>query len=234
VAALASDYLAKHWSDKPIAIVHDGRTYGKYLAETVKQRLNERGIEEAAYETVTPGQLDFSELIAKLQNAGIGIVFFGGYPNEAGLFLRQSHEHGFDLLLVGGDALSDEEFGLIAGSAAEGTLTFDPPRPRDAEAEARYVASYREKYPTWPGDPADLSPTNYVAFHVWAEAVEIAGSFDAASVADVLRSHEFDTMLGTLSFDDKGDVTGAEMWSWYRWENGRMVERAQAELAPTE
>jgi branched-chain amino acid transport system substrate-binding protein len=144
VAALASDYLAKHWSDKPIAIVHDGRTYGKYLAETVKQRLNERGIKEAAYKTVTPGQLDFSELIAKLQNADIGMVFFGGYPNEAGLFLRQSHEHGFDLSLVGGDALSDEEFGLIAGSAAEGTLVVDPPRPRDAEAEARYVASYRD------------------------------------------------------------------------------------------
>jgi branched-chain amino acid transport system substrate-binding protein len=69
---------------------------------------------------------------------------------------------------------------------------------------------------------------------VWAEAVEIAGSFGAASVADVLRSHEFETMFGTLGFDDKGDVTGAEMWSWYRWENRRMVEKAQAELAPTE
>ena len=33
-------------------------------------------------------------------------------------------------------------------------------------------------------------------------------------------------MLGTLGFDEKGDVTGIEMWSWYRWENGTVVEKA--------
>lgn len=41
-------------------------------------------------------------------------------------------------------------------------------------------------------------------------------------------------MLGTLGFDEKGDVTGIEMWSWYRWENGTVVEKAPSELPPTE
>ena len=86
-----------------------------------------------------------------------------------------------------------------------------------------------QKYPTFPADP-----TNYVALKVWAEAVEIAGSFDAEAVAQVPRSHTFDTMLGTLGFDEKGDVTGIEMWSWYRWENGTVVEKAPSELPPTE
>ena len=53
------------------------------------------------------------------------------------------------------------------------------------------------------------------------------GSFDAKAVARGLRSHTFDTMLGTLGFDEKGDVTGIEMWSWYRWENGTVVEKAR-------
>jgi branched-chain amino acid transport system substrate-binding protein len=90
-----------------------------------------------------------------------------------------------------------------------------------------------QKYPTFPADPADLSPTNYVALKVWAEAAEIAGSFDAEADAQVLRSHTFDTMLGTLGFDEKDDVTGIEMWSWYRWENGTVVEKAPSELPPT-
>jgi ABC-type branched-subunit amino acid transport system substrate-binding protein len=89
-----------------------------------------------------------------------------------------------------------------------------------------------QKYPTFPADPADLSPTN-VALKVWAEAAEIAGSFDAEADAQVLCSHTFDTMLGTLGFDEKGDVTGIEMWSWYRWENGTVVEKAPSELPPT-
>jgi branched-chain amino acid transport system substrate-binding protein len=72
-----------------------------------------------------------------------------------------------------------------------------------------------------------------VALKVWAEAAEIAGSFDAEADAQVLRSHTFDTMLGTLGFDEKDDVTGIEMWSWYRWENGTVVEKAPSELPPT-
>ena len=91
-----------------------------------------------------------------------------------------------------------------------------------------------QKYPTFPADPADLSPTNYVALKVWAEAVEISGSFDAEAVAQVLRRHTFDTFLGTLGFDEKGDVTGIEMWSWYRWENGTVVEKAPSELPPSQ
>jgi branched-chain amino acid transport system substrate-binding protein len=198
VATLAADFLAKEWGNEPIAIIHDGRTSGQYLAETVRQRLNEHGIEEATYVEVSPGQLDFSALIVKFQNAGIGIVFFGGYPNEAGLFIRQARDHGADFPLVGGDALADEEFGLIAGAAAERSLVIDPPSPKNAEARDQFVARHREKCPTLPAEPSFTSPTNYVAFKVWAEAVRIAGSFDAAAVAEVLRTNTFDTMFGPL------------------------------------
>jgi branched-chain amino acid transport system substrate-binding protein len=52
---------------------------------------------------------------------------------------------------------------------------------------------------------------------VWAQAVEKAGSFDAEAVADALRHNEFDTVLGRLGFDDKGDVTGIESFIWYVW-----------------
>jgi branched-chain amino acid transport system substrate-binding protein len=234
VAARIADDLANNWGDKPIAIIHDGQTYGRYLAETVRQQLHEHGIEEAAYEEVTPGQLEFSGLIESLQAVGVRVAFFAGYYNEAGLFIRQARERGATFSLIGGDALSEEDFWLLAGAAAEGTLVVDPPRPKDAEAEARYVAAYRRKYPGFPADPADLSPTNYVALKVWAEAVETAGSFDAEAVAKVLHSHKFDTMFGRLGFDEQGEVTGVEMWSWYIWKDGRMVEKAPSELPSTD
>ena len=34
---VAGDYLANHWGDKPIAILHDGQAYGKGLAEATKK-----------------------------------------------------------------------------------------------------------------------------------------------------------------------------------------------------
>ena len=40
----------------------------------------------------------------------------------------------------------------------------------------------------------------YAAVQVWAQAVEMARTFDAEAVAEVLRSREFDTVLGRIGF----------------------------------
>jgi branched-chain amino acid transport system substrate-binding protein len=39
-------------------------------------------------------------------------------------------------------------------------------------------------------------------------------------VAEALRSHEFDTVLGRIGFDEKGDVTGYDTFVWYQWQGG--------------
>jgi branched-chain amino acid transport system substrate-binding protein len=223
IAALAAGYLSEHWGDKRIAIVHDGRIYGQLLAETVRQRLNERGVREIFFDEVAPGQLDFSALVGKLRSAGIDVMFMGGYPFEAGLLKRQAHAAGVEFLLVGGGALHDEEFGLTAGEAAEGTLTFDAPI-RDKEAAARARAAYKERYPEQPGNPGqDWHYLSYVAFNVWAEAVERAGSLDLDVVSRVLHGQRFDTIIGVIWFDEKGDLAGIEPWRWSVWKHGELL-----------
>jgi hypothetical protein len=57
----------------------------------------------------------------------------------------------------------------------------------------------------------------YAAFQVWAQAVEKAGTFETQAVAAALRSHPFDTVLGRIGFDQKGDVAGHETFVWYVW-----------------
>jgi branched-chain amino acid transport system substrate-binding protein len=57
----------------------------------------------------------------------------------------------------------------------------------------------------------------YVAIELWAEAVRRAGSIDAARVSEVLHQGRFDTALGEVVFDAKGDIKGAPAeWSWHR------------------
>jgi branched-chain amino acid transport system substrate-binding protein len=233
IAALVTGYLAERWADKQIAIVHDGRVYGRYLAETVKQGLNERGSAETLYEEVTAGQLDFTALVGKLHSAGIDVVFMGGYPLEAGLLKRRAHEAGVEFQLVGGGAIHDEEFGLAAGdAAAEGTLTFDAPLTEE-RAAARALAAYRTKYPEQPGNPGeDWHYLSYIAFNVWVEAAERAGSVDTDDVARVLHSQKFDTMLGAIGFDEHGDLAGIEPWVWSIWKNGELVPISTDELPP--
>jgi branched-chain amino acid transport system substrate-binding protein len=63
------------------------------------------------------------------------------------------------------------------------------------------------------------------AVQAWAHAVGQAGTTDAVPVAEVLRRRQFDTVLGTIGFDAKGDVTGFERFTWYVWTDGKYVPK---------
>ena len=53
---VAGNYLADHWSDKKIAILHDDTIFGKGVAELTKEQLNRRGLSEAIYQAYVPGR----------------------------------------------------------------------------------------------------------------------------------------------------------------------------------
>ena len=72
--------------------------------------------------------------------------------------------------------------------------------------------------------------TFLATFQAWAQAVEAAGSLDLGAVTEVMHSREFDTVLGTIGFDAKGDVTGFEPWQWFVWQaDGTYVPLARSE-----
>jgi branched-chain amino acid transport system substrate-binding protein len=200
---IAGDLLAERWGDKPIAILHDGQAYGKGLAEETKKRLNERGIAEAIFEAIEPGKADYWDTVQKMQGLAVEVLYYGGYQHEAGLLIRQARENGYELQLVAGDGINPEDFGLVAGPASDGTLMSNSPQPVSREASA-LLARFA------PDVVAGADPKPYAAVQVFAQAVEKAGTFETQTVAEALRTHEFDTVLGRIGFDGKGDVTGYE------------------------
>jgi branched-chain amino acid transport system substrate-binding protein len=214
---IAGDLLASRWPYKRIAIVHDGQEYGKGLAVEVKKRLNERGVTEVMFEAIEPRKADYSDFVRTMQALGAEVLYYAGYAAEAALLVRLARERGAHLQLVGGDALGVEDFSLIAGPASDGTLFTTYPGPH-GRLEAAGVAA-RITRSSLPREPM----MTYAAFQVWAQAVEEAGTFDMKAVADALRSHKFNTVLGRIGFDKKGDVTGNETFVWYQWLGGRDV-----------
>jgi branched-chain amino acid transport system substrate-binding protein len=218
---IAGDYLASAWGDKKIAILHDNSTYGKGLAEETRKQLNKRGVKEAIYEVYLPGERDYSLLVSRMQTAGIEVFYLGGYSREAGLMLRQARDQGYEIHLVSGDSLTTEEFWMITGPAGEGTMMTFGPDPRNSSEAAEVVNKFRARN----FEPVGYTLYSYAAVQVWAQAVEKAGSLALDAVIASLRRHEFDTVLGKIGFDEKGDVTGFS-YVWYVWQNGEYV-RAQ-------
>jgi len=109
-ATLVGDFLAERWGDQDIAIVHDGQAYGKGVAEEALRRLKDHGVTSILFEAIEPGHADYSKLIDKLQAEGIDALYFGGYTAEAGLIIREARSRGYDLQMIGPDALNSEFF----------------------------------------------------------------------------------------------------------------------------
>jgi branched-chain amino acid transport system substrate-binding protein len=121
--------------------------------------------------------------------------------------------------MMSGDALVTDEYWAITGDTGQGTLMTFSPDPRKNEVAQPVVQEFQAQgY-----DPEGYTLYTYAAVQVWAQAAEKAGSTDLDAVIEQLHSNQFDTVLGTISFDEKGDVQGSN-YVLYKWDNGEYVE----------
>ena len=213
--AVAGQFLVDNFADKKVAFVHDKTAYGKGLADATMAAYEAAGGKPAMYEAYTAGEKDYTALVSKLKSEGVGVLYVGGYHTEAGLMARQMREQGMDTVLVSGDALVTDEYWAITGDAGEGTLMTFSPDPRKNEIAAPLVEKFRAKGI----EPEGYVLYTYAAIQAWVSAATKAGSTDFEPVVAALNDGAFDTVLGSLEFDDKGDVT-LPGYVFYEWKDG--------------
>ena len=214
--AVAGAYIVKHFKGKKVAVVHDKTTYGKGLADETKKAINKSGIKEVLYEGVNTGEKDYSALVSKIKQSGADLIYWGGLYTEGGLIVRQMRDQGVKAVLMGGDGITDSEFGSIGGPGVEGTLMTYGPDPRNNPAAKEAVTKFRANN----FDPQAYTLYSYAAVQVIKQAAEAAKSVDPKKVAEKIHSgHKFKTVLGELAFDKKGDITKLD-YVVYVWKNG--------------
>jgi branched-chain amino acid transport system substrate-binding protein len=217
--AVAGAFIADKYKGKKVAIIHDKTTYGKGLADETKKALNAKGVTETLYDSINKGDKDFSALVSKMKAAAIDVMYFGGYQTEAGLLVRQAREQGLQARLISGDALVSTEFWSITGKAGEGTLMTFGPDPRKYPSAKAVVDGFKAKgY-----DPEGYTLYTYAAFQVFAKAAETAKSVKVEDLVKVMRGTKFETVIGTLGFDGKGDVTSPS-YVFFEWKDGKYAE----------
>ncbi|MFD2181051.1 branched-chain amino acid ABC transporter substrate-binding protein [Rhodoplanes azumiensis] len=201
---MAGAIIADKFMGKRVAVVHDKTTYGQGLADETRKAMNAKGIKEVLYEGVNKDDKDFTALVSKLKAANPDLVYWGGLHDTGGLILRQMRDQGVKAPLMGGDGLADDEFASIAGPGAEGTLMTFSPDPRTNPKNKAIVEAFRKRG----FEPQAYTLYSYAIVQIMKAAIEEAKSTDPQKVAAVLASGKpFDTVLGTLSFDKKGDIS---------------------------
>src|SRR3954453_19997129 len=210
---VAADYIAKYYKGKNVAILNDKTTYGKGLADETKKGLNKAGFTEKMFESYNKGDKDFNAIVSRLKRDNIDLVYVGGYHQESGLLVRQMRDQGLKTVLMAGDALADKEFASITGPAGEGTLFTFGPDPRNKPTAKKIVEAFKAKNI----DPEGYTLYTYAALQVWTQAVKKAGTTDAKKVMETIKAGKWDTVIGPIEYDAKGDIKQLD-YVVYKWD----------------
>jgi branched-chain amino acid transport system substrate-binding protein len=221
---VAGRFLAENYAGKAVAVVDDKLSYGKGLSDVVAKTVEAAGGKIAWRGSVTPGEKDFSALITKLKEVKAEAVFYGGYHPELGLIVRQARELALNARFVSGDGLNNPEFWAITGASGEGTLYTDSPAASAHPAAQNLVKSFTDGGKSAPGNFAFYS---YAVVQVLAQGLEKAGAATPAKLTTALRANAFDTVVGEIRFDAKGDTVNPA-YALYEWKDGKNTPPATA------
>ena len=216
----AGVYISEALGAETVAIVHDNQDYSKGLAERVAEQLGDAATSPII---ISPEETDYSAAVAEVRQAGADVVFYGGYVPQAGPLAKQLKEGGVDAQFVSDDGTKDNQFGELAGGAAEGAQVTCPcADPAEVEGGAEFVSGMEEEYGEPPGT---FAAEGYDSVYLFAEALK---DFDADSsveevrqgIVDYLDNVEgFQGIVKQYSFNDQGNVEiGPEGIYVYEWD----------------
>jgi len=158
---------------------------------------------------------------AEVKQKNPEVVYFGGIHPEAILLVKQMRERlGIQADFISGDGVFVDEFYKIAGKAAEGSyLSFTPDQAKIPAAQG-VIKKHRERFGKEVGAYTIYS---YVAANMILSSIAEAGSTKGSKIAAHIRSKAWNTALGKIQFNKKGDVLESPYVFW-QVKGGKFVQ----------
>ena len=100
------------------------------------------------------------------------------------------------------------------GPAGDGTLFTFGLYPLNKPTAKSIVETFKAKNI----DPEGYTLYTYAAMQVWSGAVKKAGTTDPKKVMAAIKGNSWDTVIGTLEFDSKGDIKQLD-YVVYKWDS---------------
>jgi branched-chain amino acid transport system substrate-binding protein len=212
---VAAQYIIQSIKPKKVAVLHDKQSYGQGIATAVRNELEAAKIPVAIFEGVNKGDSDYSAVVTKLKAQGVDFVYFGGYHPELGLIMRQASEQGVKTRFMGPEGVGNKDITAIAGAASEGMLVTLPADFMADPANAPLAKAFADKKRD-PNGPFQLPA--YAGVQVIADSIAATGSTDPVKVAAHMHKSAFQTPIGKVEYDAKGDLKSFKfvVYEWHK------------------
>lgn len=197
---------AEEFGAKNIAIIAaEDSDYCAGLAEAMEGALDGMSdVTYAHYGCVTT-DTDYTAQIAKAIEQGAEVLIYPNNYDTVPNFVSQARDAGFSGPILGGDAWDGTD---VTGYESKFDNTYylaHVDLSSDAENIQSYVAAYTEEYGGTDGLNA-VSSLYYDTVKMLAQAMTEAGSYDPSVLKDTLLNISYESMGGTISYDENGDA----------------------------
>src|SRR5690625_3397646 len=219
---LAANYIASVLKPETVAIIHDKQTDGSGVASQVRDSLGDTDIEIVLFEGINVGDSDYSAVITKLKSINPDLIYFGGYHAELGLLLRQAREQDLQTQFMGPEGVANQDLVAIAGPAVAGLLVTLPADFTKLPGNEQILEHFKTHNRSPDGA---FTMTAYAAVQILVASIEAVGE-DPDAVADYMHSNAFDTAIGKVEYDEKGDLKQFE-FAVFKWDADGNLEQLE-------
>ena len=221
--------LGKSKGLKKIALIYENTAFPRGVADGVKRKAKELGMQIVFEEEYGKASTDFSSMIIKIKAKKADMVIGGSYLPDSTGFMRQAKENRLYAKIFAfavGPGLPD--FGTNLGLDAEGVMgntQWEPTLKLPGAKE--FSEKYKAKYGHEPGYHAG---GGYGAGYVLEAAVKKAGSTDRDKVRAALFSLDTVNAFGRFKVDATGKQIGKPAYA-VQWQGGERHIVLPAEAA---
>jgi branched-chain amino acid transport system substrate-binding protein len=195
---------------KKVAVFDDGTTGPRGVADEVEKKGKELGVEIERF-VIRSGDKDFRAILGTLPE-DIDLIYASLWAPDAALLVKQLPDVGLEVPVIGPDGQYEPvDYIEASAGAAEGNyVSFLVPDLEKVPTASAFAEAFEEQY----GPVSSYGPLAYEATNLMLSAIEKVGSPDRAKIRDAVRATEnYTGILGfPISFDDKGDVVGANVY----------------------
>lgn len=174
--------------------------------EVFVEALEANEVDIVAEETFATGDTDFNAQLTNIIAQQPDAIVVSALVAEIIPLLRQARDLGYTGPIIGGNgfntpAIANPDTG--AGEAANGVIVGGA---WNLASQNELSTAFSEKYEAEYGTPADqFAVQAYTGAWLVATAVRCADSIESAAIRDALKAiTEFESPLGTFSFDEEG------------------------------
>jgi branched-chain amino acid transport system substrate-binding protein len=197
---------------RTIAFIAADQEFAQNLANGAKEIAKKSGLKTVYEQNYPPTTVDFSAMIRAIRAAKPDMVFVCSYPNDSVAIVRAVNEIGVGptVKLFGGGMVGLQFTPVMEslGSSLNGIVNYHSYVPgMKYPGIEDFLQRYAKKAAEAKVDPLGfyLPPFNYAIGQILEQAIAATRSFDQKLLAKYLHSHEFNTIVGPISWGPDGE-----------------------------